>query len=523
MDGGTPIDGQHPTGEEQLFWASHIRLNFWLLTGGSLLVLIYFLATLHGPHRPVLVSISIGCLVSAICALLLVDKVSTYPWRVTFSFVSTFLSGLALFVCVYLDGGLDSPLIVLMALPVMSAALALPAKQVLICGIATFVELGIVATRHSTTGRFTSEFAIFCVFLVGTLVVNMGSAIYRSRLEAADARLLLELDQRAHTDSLTGCLNHGAFYESLDIAIERALRHHEPLSLLVADVDLFKSFNDAYGHAEGDAALVRTGAILTSTCRAIDTVARIGGDEFAVILPSADLESAGTLARRLTAALNDSSQSDITMSIGYATLDPTEPTTSRLFRDTDLGLYRAKELGRGRAATVFDPSTEVEHDASSGQGSPEPAIAQADWTRIQESLRVSSHTTVQALSILDAIQATSSVGIGYVDRAFRILRINPMLASINGGMVEDQIGRTVAEVVPELWPTLEHLYRHVLDTGESVTDRIVSGDTAAESVRTHRWLINLNPVNLDGAVAGIGIVVVDVTDQPVPTGTGSGL
>ena len=277
------------------------------------------------------------------------------PWRVTFSFLSTLVTGVVLLVCIDLDGGLSSPLVILMALPVMSAALALPARQVFICGDRHLRRTG--RGGHAAVGsteRFTSQFAMFCAFLVGTVVVNVGAAIYRSRLEAADARLLTELDQQAHTDSLTGCLNHGAFYERLDVAIERALRHREPLSLLVADVDRFKSFNDTHGHADGDAALVRTASILIGTCRSIDSVARIGGDEFAVILPSADLQSAAALARRLTATLNDSAQSEVTMSVGYATLDPNEPTSSRLFRDGDLGLYRAKELGRGRAGTVSD-------------------------------------------------------------------------------------------------------------------------------------------------------------------------
>jgi PAS domain S-box-containing protein len=169
-----------------------------------------------------------------------------------------------------------------------------------------------------------------------------------------------------------------------------------------------------------------------------------------------------------------------------------------------------------------DARSEIDDRRQIGPGRPEPAIAQADWTRVQESLRMSSHTTVQALSILDAIQATPSVGIGYVDRAFRILRINPTLAAINGGAVEDQIGRTLAEVVPELWPALEPLYRQVLDTGQSVTGTTVSGETAADPERAHRWLTNLNPVRVDGAVVGIGVVVVDITDQPVWSGTGPG-
>jgi len=88
-----------------------------------------------------------------------------------------------------------------------------------------------------------------------------------------------------------------------------------------------------------------------------------------------------------------------------------------------------------------------------------------------------------------------------------------MLASVQGGKVEDQIGRKLAEVVPELWPTLEPVYQRVLATGEAVVNQEVSVPTAVDPDRNHYWLQNLNPVTVNGDVIGIAIVVVDITDR----------
>ena len=140
-------------------------------------------------------------------------------------------------------------------------------------------------------------------------------------------------------------------------------------------------------------------------------------------------------------------------------------------------------------------------------------IGQADWTRLEASLRDSNRATAEASSIIDSLQSTSSIGFGYVDREFRVVRMNAMLAAAAGGKIEDLIGRTVAEAVPALWPTLEPIYRHVIDTGEAVVNREVSGPTATDPERTHSWLTNLNPVKVKGLVTGIAIVVVDITDR----------
>ena len=201
------------------------------------------------------------------------------------------------------------------------------------------------------------------------------------------------------------------------------------------------------------------------------------------------------------------------MSVGFAALDRAEPTSQRLFHDADQGLYRAKANGRARSGTIGDIGPGAPTQPRGSQELPDPIFVQADWDRLEESLRESNRATDEASSIIDSLQTTASIGFGYVDRDFRLLRINSMLAAVNGGTVEDQIGRRVADVVPALWPSLEPIYQHVIDSGEAAVNQEVSGPTATDPDRIHCWLTNLNPVSVSGDVIGIAMVVVDITER----------
>jgi len=499
--------------QRQRFWASYIRLGYLVLTGEALFVLLYSAVTPDGPHRLALQVVSSLTLIVAVCALLFVNRVSAQAWRLRFCLLSTLFAGAALTIAIWLDGGVDSPLVLMIALPILSAALALPAREVWICGVAALVEMVAVVLTSVDVSSSTSDVAALSAFLVGTVALSLGAAVYRSRLERDEDLLIRRLHRQARTDSLTGCLSHGAFYDRLSIEVDRALRHGEPLSLLVVDIDLFRSFNDARGHAAGDAALVKAGARIGRISRSVDAVARIGGDEFGVILPMTGLASAHALAERMVEAFSRSEEAGVTISVGYAALDPREPTSQRLFRDADRGLYRAKEQGRNRTATIGGAVAGGTTHARPGEEAMDRAVGQADWTRLEESLRDSHQATAEASSIIDSLQSTSTVGFGYVDRDLRLVRMNQMLASAIGCRVEDEIGRPVAEVVPLLWPALEPIYRHVLDTGEAVVNREVSGPVPTDGGRIHAWLTNLNPIEVNGFVTGIAIIVIDITDR----------
>ncbi len=161
--------------------------------------------------------------------------------------------------------------------------------------------------------------------------------------------LVAQLDMLSTTDGLTGLRNRRAFDEKLIVEHQRSARSKQPFSLLLMDVDNFKSYNDAYGHQAGDDVLADVARIVQYTVRSYDMAARYGGEEFAVILPDTDKSGAMDLAERLRRAVERAEWMNrkITISIGVASLSPGQ-TVPALIEEADRALYTAKEQGRNR-------------------------------------------------------------------------------------------------------------------------------------------------------------------------------
>lgn len=131
--------------------------------------------------------------------------------------------------------------------------------------------------------------------------------------------------------------------------------------------------------------------------------------------------------------------------------------------------------------------------------------------RVQADLRSAERRTAESLTLLKILVSKAPVGFGFVDRDFRTVVMNETLAAMNGSTIAQQVGMTVAAALPELWPRLEPLYRHVVDDNEAVLDVEIEG-RVADGPMTY-WQNSYYPVSLDEEVIGIGIVVLDVTDR----------
>lgn len=163
-----------------------------------------------------------------------------------------------------------------------------------------------------------------------------------------------ELRSLAHHDSLTGLTNRGRFQELAATEIGRSHRYGLTLALLLIDLDHFKRVNDTLGHHAGDVALQTCARVLQSECRESDVAARVGGEEFAVLLPNTPIEEALQVAERLRAAiaaqavvLQDGSRFNLTASLGVAGLHSDE-SLEALMQRADRALYGAKQSGRDR-------------------------------------------------------------------------------------------------------------------------------------------------------------------------------
>ena len=189
--------------------------------------------------------------------------------------------------------------------------------------------------------------------------------LQRAHLELRDR--YAEVVAEALEDPLTHLGNHRAFQEELDRQVAAAERYGQPLSLVMLDLDDFKGTNDAEGHAEGDRTLARFGRIVTSTMRRPDRAFRIGGDEFAILLPHTDSAGAATFGSRLLSeslqpVLRDVAGKPISFSAGVSTIPELADGRSQLHSQADAALYASKRAGR-TAVTVFDPASQQVTDA----------------------------------------------------------------------------------------------------------------------------------------------------------------
>jgi diguanylate cyclase (GGDEF)-like protein len=243
-------------------------------------------------------------------------------------------------------------------------------------GLATFRTLRQAAPDLAIivlTGNDDQEMAVAAVregaqdFLIkgqisgNQLMRAVRYAIERKRTEKEIRLLNAELEQLALTDYLTNLYNRRYFMQRGAEEFKRVSRYSQPLALLMLDIDEFKKINDTNGHEAGDLALQRVAAALKSSLREIDILGRIGGEEFAVLLPNTLLPAAVLLAERIRQSIanmlfqkpDGAWIKTITISIGVATFTDEMSGIDDLLRNADAALYSAKNSGRN-CVRVYD-------------------------------------------------------------------------------------------------------------------------------------------------------------------------
>jgi diguanylate cyclase (GGDEF)-like protein len=164
-------------------------------------------------------------------------------------------------------------------------------------------------------------------------------------------KLFEKIQRQATTDGLTGLVNHKTFYEILEKELWRSRRYGGRISLIMVDIDNLKSINDAYGHRAGDKAIRKVSKRIKECIRQIDTAARYGGDEFAVILLNTSLDDAIIVAQRMVDAVASSQatwqkeQIPLSISVGLGQYDP-DTTPEDITSRSDQALYTAKQAGK---------------------------------------------------------------------------------------------------------------------------------------------------------------------------------
>lgn len=172
--------------------------------------------------------------------------------------------------------------------------------------------------------------------------------------ESSDLKLKLSIAlDRALRDPLTGLGNRMAYDNRLDLEITRWQRHKSPLTLIIWDIDHFKKINDTLGHKAGDKTLKIIAKLLSENCRHLDFLSRFGGEEFTMLLPETDQESALTLANKLRKIIEKTRFNSgngfltITLSCGISQFREGD-TAESIFDRADKALYQAKQMGRNR-------------------------------------------------------------------------------------------------------------------------------------------------------------------------------
>lgn len=346
----------------ELFIA-RIRL---LLAGVLLLIPLANLFLLSGNRQEEIIGLSLTCGVVLLssCAYLLARRGLNSSWlsfATSFFDVSLVSATLAIFLLLNQPHTAVNSKVVFEGyfLAIAGTGLRYDVRVCITAGVLAIAEyffiVFVAASRWDLNGQIYSPYP-YGMFSwsaqISRLIIMLTASVLTIAIVSRSQKLL----RLATTDPLTGLFNRRYVDDRFAIELSRAHRHNEPLTIALIDADRFKSFNDTHGHAAGDAALCSVAAILRQSFRLSDTVGRFGGEEFVVIMPQTDLETAQRKLESLRALIANSPMrlpgsdrfAEITISAGLANFPQDSSSETELFATADERLFQAKREGRNR-------------------------------------------------------------------------------------------------------------------------------------------------------------------------------
>jgi diguanylate cyclase (GGDEF)-like protein/putative nucleotidyltransferase with HDIG domain len=326
-----------------------------------------------------------------------------------------------------------------------------------------------------------------------------------------NAQLYAHAKERAHTDELTGLSNHRYFHERLDEEISRSSRFGDIFSLLFLDMDLFKAYNDIYGHLAGDEMLKQIGQQVRSSIRSIDMAFRYGGDEFTVILPQASLEDAGKVGDRIRKRIEtemDSRGAPLTCSIGIASWPTDGVMREEIIQAADAALYYAKQMGRNR---ICFASEVVPSEILIGtKTEKEPGVLSTIYA-LAATVDAKDHYTYGHSKKVAKYATQIAEALGYSDERVATLRAAALLHDIGKIGISDRLLVKTGPLTEEDWePIRAHpkLGVAILKHVESL-----SGCLAAIQYHHERYDGNGYPAGLKGDNIPLDARIMGVADS----------
>ena len=213
----------------------------------------------------------------------------------------------------------------------------------------------------SSTGKVLGTFAIYHKKPASPNASDIERITFAANLAAIaieNRNARNELEHRAYSDYLTGLANRRYFIEQAELELSRHNRYENKLSLIMLDIDYFKKINDTYGHNVGDLVLQKIAEVSRSILRDIDIIGRIGGEEFAILLPETSLEDSIKVAERLRVEISNTSvvleNGEVNFTSSFGVVAASKSNIDELLIKADKSLYKAKESGRNRVCTFSE-------------------------------------------------------------------------------------------------------------------------------------------------------------------------